>query len=86
MTFSHCGIALIMKFLSQVRVASFNDTAREHDMRELWNIVFEQSLVVGDDQRSHLRTRQLPKSLADDSHSIAIEPAIGFVKNRKFRL
>ncbi len=55
-------------------------------MGVLRHVVFQQPLMVRDDQHAHMRSGEFRQPLAHHAHRIAVESRIGFVENRKLRL
>ena len=47
-------VALGVQFVGKFHATGFHDASAEHDVREVGRIVFQQFVVVGDDQETHV--------------------------------
>ena len=57
-----------------------------HDVRKVGGIVFEQFVVMGDNQQAHLFAADFGNALARQTHRVGIEAAVGLVENGELGL
>ena len=75
-----------MKFLRQFFAAGFYDASAQDHVCEIWWIVFEQFVVVSNNQQAHFVMADFVDRLAGKTNGVGIQTRIGFVQDGKLWL
>ena len=72
-----------MQFGGKFWATRFDNPTAKHDVCLERDVVFEQLLVMGDDENAHLSPTNPGNTFAGKPHRIGIEATVGFVENGK---
>jgi len=66
-------VAFLVQFLGQFRTAAFDDPAAQHHVHPVRRIVFQQFVVVGDDEQAHFFPADFGDALAGQPHGVHVQ-------------
>src|SRR5438067_776482 len=79
-------VTLLFQFEREFLTAFFYDSSAREHVHKIRNDVVEQTLIVGDDDRSLFRTVKFIDAFGDDPQRINVETRIGFIEHGKIRI
>src|SRR3954471_12530731 len=81
----HFVIAFRVQLARQFNAARLDNSSAQHHVGKVRHIVFQQAVVVRDDENSHIRTTNLGDALACQLHRVDVQTAVRFVEDGKLR-